>query len=495
MTDAERLFFLDQHGCAKNQVDGELLIGRLLSLGWQRTEDAASASLIIINTCGFIESAKTESLQSLMEARAAFPDAKIVLAGCLAERYMDAFKDDLPEADALFGNGDLSRFDDIVAALFADGAPSADKAAGSQKAMPADKASAASKAPSRPCVRPPQEGVCAGPRPEFLNFPGSAYVKITEGCNNCCAFCAIPVIRGELRSRPQNEIIAEIKELRERGVFEINLIGQDLAAYGRDGVPKGKSNHPVYSEEPSPLKKLLEAISALPGHFWVRLLYIHPDHFPFDILDTVAADSRILPYFDVPFQSGSDNVLAVMNRTGSRESYAALAKRVREAGAVLRTTFLTGFPGETDADAAETEEFLKQVQPDWSGCFPYSREEDTPAYSMKKQVSHKKAAERASRLEDLQTAITAERLAAHVGKEYEVLIEEIIDDPENDAGIALGRSWFQAPEVDGATIVRYELDSEDQKVAVQPGKVVKVKVLGVSGVDIDTLFLGACHDD
>lgn len=472
MTDTGRLFFLDQHGCAKNQVDGELLIGRLLALGWKRTDDAAEAALIIINTCGFIESAKTESLSSLMEARAAYPDAKIVLAGCLAERYMDAFADDLPEADALFGNGDLSRFDEIITELFT-----------------------ADKPVARPCVRPPQEGVCAGARPEFLNFPGSAYVKITEGCNNCCAFCAIPVIRGELRSRPQNDIIAEIKELRERGVFEINLIGQDLAAYGRDGVPKGKSNDPVYFEEPSPLKKLLEAISALPGHFWVRLLYIHPDHFPFDILDTVAADSRILPYFDVPFQSGSNNVLAAMNRTGSRESYAALAKRVREAGAVLRTTFLTGFPGETDADATETEEFLSLVRPDWSGCFPYSREEDTPAYSMKKQVSHKKAAERATRLEDLQTAITAERLAAHVGKEYEVLIEEIIDDPENDAGIALGRSWFQAPEVDGATIVRYELDSEEQKAAVQPGKVVKVKVLGVSGVDIDTLFLGACHDD
>lgn len=477
MTDTGRSFFLDQHGCAKNQVDGELLTGRLLALGWKRTDDPASASLIIINTCGFIESAKTESLQSLMEARAAYPDAKIVFAGCLAERYMDAFSEDLPEADALFGNGDLSRFDEVVAALFAD------------------KASAAFKTTGRPCVKPPQEGVCAGPRPELLNFPSSAYVKITEGCNNCCAFCAIPVIRGELRSRPQSDIIAEIKELRERGVFEINLIGQDLAAYGRDGVPKGKSNHPSYSEEPSPLKKLLEAISALPGHFWVRLLYIHPDHFPFDILDTVAADGRILPYFDVPFQSGSNNVLSAMNRTGSRESYAALAQRVREAGAVLRTTFLCGFPGETDEDARETEEFLKLVRPDWSGCFPYSREEDTPAYSMKKQVSHKKAAERASRLEDLQTAITSERLAAHIGKEYEVLIEEIIDDPENDAGIALGRSWFQAPEVDGATIVRYELDSEEQKAAVQPGKIVRVKVLGVSGVDIDTLFVGACHDD
>ncbi|MBQ0167637.1 MAG: 30S ribosomal protein S12 methylthiotransferase RimO [Treponema sp.] len=477
MTDTDRLFFLDQHGCAKNQVDGELLIGRLLAMGWKRTDDAENASLIIINTCGFIESAKTESLQSLMEARAAYPEAKIVFAGCLAERYMDAFSDDLPEADALFGNGDLSRFDDIVSVLFAD------------------KASAAFKTTGRPCVKPPQEGVCAGPRPEFLNFPSSAYVKITEGCNNCCAFCAIPVIRGELRSRPQSDIIAEIKELRARGVFEINLIGQDLAAYGRDGVPKGKSNHPSYSEEPSPLKKLLEEITALPGDFWVRLLYIHPDHFPFDILDTIARDSRILPYFDVPFQSGSNNVLSAMNRTGSRESYAALAQRVREAGAVLRTTFLAGFPGETDEDARETEEFLKLVRPDWSGCFPYSREEDTPAYSMKKQVSHKKAAERASRLEELQSVITQERLASHVGNEYKVLIEEIIDDPENDAGIALGRSWFQAPEVDGATIVRYELDSEEQKAAVQPGKVVRVKVLGVSGVDIDTLFVGACHDE
>lgn len=482
-------FFLDQHGCSKNQVDGELLVTRLISKGWKRTDDAALASLIITNTCGFIESAKTESLQSLMEARSAYPNSKIILAGCLAERYADDFAETLPEADAIMGNGDLSVIDSVVDSLFVNSTSSSESKINKNSCC---------KESSRPVLKMPQEGVCAGERAEFLNFPGSAYVKITEGCNNCCSFCAIPLIRGSLRSRTQKEIVSEIETLLNRGVFEINLIGQDLAAFGRDGVPSGQSGNPCYKDEPSPLAELLKEISTIKGNFWVRLLYIHPDHFPFDILPIIRNDSRILPYFDIPFQSGSTSVINAMNRVGTTESYINLAKRLREEAAdstkghdfaILRTTFLCGFPGETDDDAISTVDFLKTVEPDWSGCFTYSKEEDTVAYSMKKQISKKVAEKRTNTLRDIQTEITTKRLNKHVGKTYDVLIEEIIDDPENGTGLALGRAWFQAPEVDGAVIVRYDMENPTIVEQVRPGKIVSAKILSVTGVDLDSLIV------
>lgn len=467
-------FFLDQHGCAKNQVDGEILITRLLNKGFAYAETPEEADVILINTCGFIESAKKESLESVFAARSEFPDKKIILCGCLAERYAESFADELAsEVDAILGNGDLALLDEVVDQLFdeAKNPPTENKTPITKKA--------------------PQKGVCSQNRDYLLGFPGSAYVKITEGCNNCCSFCAIPVIRGNLRSRSQDEIIQEIKTLISNGIFEINLIGQDLAAFGRDSVPVGKSNHPIYFDGKSPLSELLEKISSIQGDFWVRLLYIHPDHFPLDILPIIKKDERILPYFDIPFQSGSSDVLKSMNRTGTQESYAELVKNIRGEldASTIRTTFLCGFPGESDKNAKETETFLKEIEPDWSGCFAYSREEDTAAYNMKNQVPTKKAEKRAEKLVEIQSAITEKRLKQHIGKTYKVLVEEIIDDAENDLGIALGRGWFQAPEVDGACIISYDLDDKNALDKVQPGKMINVKVLGVTGVDLNTVFL------
>ncbi len=462
----DKTFFLDQHGCAKNQVDGELIITRLEKLGYTKTENPEEAALIVVNSCGFIESAKVESLNSVIDARAQYPEAKILLAGCLAERYADDFAETLPEADAIFGNGDISKIDEVVERLMGRN--------------------------ERPVLTTPQQGISCGERTEFLNFKNSAFVKITEGCNNCCSFCAIPIIRGELRSRSASDIVEEIRDLLARGVFEINLIGQDLAAYGRDGITRGDSGNAGYFVEPTPLAELLRSISALEGNFWIRLLYIHPDHFPFDIIPVLNADNRILPYFDVPFQSGSKDVLKRMNRSGTPETYLNMVNRLRsdlKTLPVIRTTFLCGFPGETDENAAETAEFMKQVQPDWSGCFTYSREEDTAAYNMKKQCRQKDMEKRVDVLQEIQDGITTERLTAHVGKVLDCLMEEVIDDPEQDAGIALGRVWFQAPEVDGATIVQYELGDAEQLKKVQPGQVCQVKILGVSGVDLVAAIL------
>ena len=491
-------FFLDQRGCAKNQVDGEVIISNLIKEGWEQAESADEADLIIINSCGFIESAKKESLDALLGARKKYADKKIILAGCLAQRYAKIFKDELPEADGIFGNGDLSR----VAAF-------AKKIVKGKRAVDT----------------PEQKGVSCGERLKLLSYKNSAYVKITEGCSNHCSFCAIPLIRGELRSRPAADIVAEIKALLKRGVFEINLIGQDLAAYGTEGAaaeivgkPKtgagkaetvGKTIKAAASKTPSlsPLAALLKKISAIKGAFWIRLLYIHPDHFNPDILEVLKKDGRLLPYFDIPFQSGDDGVIRAMNRKNSADCYKGLVKKIRSAfpAAALRTTFLAGFPGETEEAAQNTLDFLNAIQPDWSGAFAYSREDDTPAALMKKQVTKKSAAARVKALQDAQEKITQKRLAGRVLKnkkrlEYDVLVEEIVDNPRkgsqgqeaaafgaddsSSASYAIGRAWFQAPEVDGNIVIEYDADDKKAAAKIKPGAVVRVRAIAVSGVDI-----------
>lgn len=457
-------FYIDQHGCAKNQVDGEILISKLIDDGFEYVENSDDADVIIINSCGFIESAKKESLDAVYNTRAAYPKKKIILTGCLAERYAKLFKESLPEADGIFGNGDLLTISEFV------------------------KSVTSSKSKKKTLVQvSKQEGVCCYNRKHFMNFKNSAYVKITEGCSNHCTFCAIPLIRGELRSRPVKDVIAEIKALLKQGFFEINLIGQDLAAYGT-----GVTDNAIFknTDGSSQLSFLLSEISKLKGNFWIRLLYIHPDHFNADILDCVKKDSRLLAYFDIPFQSGDTQIIHTMNRTGSKESYISLIKKIRKElpDCALRTTLMTGFPGETDEAFANSKEFLEAITPDWSGCFSYSREEDTPAYKFKNRVPKKIAKERAAILEEIQESITASRLKKRINKEYDVLIEELIDG-EEDTSFAIGRGWFQAPDVDGAFVVRYEKDDKNAVKAIKPGRVVRVKADRVSGVDIDSYFL------
>ncbi|WP_428769009.1 30S ribosomal protein S12 methylthiotransferase RimO [Treponema sp. HNW] len=451
-----RRFYLDQYGCAKNQVDGELIISYLEKRGYAYTEDAEKAGLIIINSCGFIESAKKESLDALFAARKAYPAAKIILAGCLSERYADVFEENLPEADAVFGNGDLNALGELLDKL---------------------------EEGKRPVIKREQKGVCAGERTKLLGFPCSAYIKITEGCNNRCSFCAIPLIRGNLRSRSADDIVDEIRSLQKRGIFEFNLIGQDLAAYGCDGACNGNSEDPLYFQSPGPLSLLLQKISALEGDFWLRLLYIHPDHFPLDILPLIQKDKRIIPYFDLPFQSGDNRIIRAMNRRGTAESYTELIRRIKAdlKDAVLRTTFLCGFPGETDEEAEHTLAFLKEIKPLWSGCFAYSAEEDTPAALIKKKIPAKTVEKRIAALQSAQEKITEELLHGYIGRVCDVLVEERIEDEETSFG--LGRCRFQAPEADGICVIRFDPDAENAH-SVFPGAVVKVRIDGVRGVDV-----------
>lgn len=441
-------FFIDQHGCAKNQTDGELLAGFLINKGYKLTLNADEADFILVNSCGFIQSAKKESIDAIYNIKKAYPDAKIILTGCLAERYANELIEQMPELDGVFGNGDLSKISSFMNKV--------------RKERSAQTFS--------------QKGVCGGQRPVLFNFPGSAFVKITEGCSNHCSFCAIPLIRGEVRSRPEEEILEEIRQLISDGLYEINLIGQDLAVYGK--------------EFGTSLAKLLKKISRIKGDFIVRPLYIHPDHFTDDIIEAIQSSPKLLPYFDIPFQSADDDIIKAMNRTGSYKKYTELVAKLRRElpAAVLRTTFLTGFPGESDLAADNTLRFLKEIQPDWSGCFPYSREEDTPAYNMKPRVPAKTAKARAARLEEVQSAITAERLARYTGQELNILVEELVAGEEGE-GLAIGRAWFQAPEVDGSVVIRYDLDDKNAVNAVKPGSVVTVKVLAGTGLDLDSVFI------
>lgn len=450
-------FYLDQHGCAKNQTDGELIITYLENAGFKQTLNASEADFILVNSCGFINSAKKESIDAVYNIKAAYPKAKIILTGCLAERYSKLMFDSMPELDGVFGNGNLAKIADFMKQY---------KIESSERFIKTY----------------PQLGICSASRKTLLNFSGSAYVKITEGCSNHCSFCAIPLIRGEVRSRPTESVVQEIKELVEKGIYEINLIGQDLAAFGL--------------ENKESLPYLLSKISELKGDFVVRLLYIHPDHFTKDIIKEIKKDSRFLHYFDIPFQTGDDDIILAMNRIGPASEYIETISYIKSElpDAVIRTTFLTGFPGETDKNAENTYNFLKEIRPDWSGCFTYSREEDTPAYSMKPRVPAKVAKARAERLEQLQSSITEENLKKYVGITTDVLIEEIITNDQevsedSDEGLALGRAWFQAPEVDGCVVVRYDLTQKRDVEAVKPGNLVSVKILSVSGVDLDSRFI------
>ena len=386
-------------------------------------------------------------------------------------------------------------------------------------------------------------------RTRLFDYPGTAHVKITEGCSNRCSYCAIPLIRGNLRSRPVEEVLAECAALVSRGIHELVLIGQDLGSYGLDlrrtsaprrrgatgagqdatgaGVAAGADVVPLAGAASAGqdgasagqdgarlLPELLAGLSALPGDFRVRTLYIHPDNFPAGILPLMAADERLLPYFDLPFQHASARILKAMNRRGSAEVYLELLDRVRSAlpDAVIRSTFLLGFPGETDEDFAALRDFQEKARLDWLGAFAYSREEGTAAYALRPAVSRKVVAERKRAVEEAQERITRTGLERFVVRELRVLVEEEAapvpgpggrgsdgeggrgsgavgpgpvgtgpaDLGEADEEFSLGRAWMQAPEVDGLTVLRGRR---------RPGELVRARILAVAGVDFDAAIL------
>lgn len=437
--------YIESLGCAKNQVDSEILLSYAEDSGYIRTDNVENADVIVVNTCGFIESAKEESINTFFALKNKKPDAKIVLSGCLAQRYGSVME--LEEADAIFGNRDLSLFPSLLETL--------EKETKQSVLIP----------------EYPDPDRERDDRNELLSFPRSAYLKISEGCNHCCSYCAIPVIRGPLRSRPFEKVVEEAKRLISTGVYEINIIAQDLGAYGLD----------IYGE--SRFVSLMDTLSSLEGDFVLRMLYIHPDTFPLDLIDLVASREKILPYFDIPVQHADHDILLKMRRTGSGDEYASLFEKIREKNpdAVIRTTLMLGFPGEDRAAFDKLLDFIRKAQPDWMGSFLYSREEDTPAYKMRNKKEHDKAQKTASlwqkELEEKQSEITAERLERFVGKEYRCLVEETIDGED----LAIGRIYSQAPDVDGLTVIMGR--------GLKSGDVVRVGIRKVRGVDLEGILI------
>jgi ribosomal protein S12 methylthiotransferase len=433
-------YFLDPFGCVKNQVDAENMMAHLNNAGWEYSDDAEQADLIIVNSCGFIESAKQESIDAVIGWRKLYPSKKILLAGCLSQRYEKELKETLTESDGFMGVENPAQIVEKAADILNIDFNGLKKAAQKKNAL------------------------STGDRP-LLSLPGSAYVKISEGCSNCCSYCAIPLIRGSLVSRLIPDILDECRVLLNRGIKELCIIGQDIGAFGKDEKNESK------------LPELLNAISALEGHFWVRLLYIHPDHFPLQILDLIEKDKRFLPYFDIPFQHASTKILTAMNRTkiSPVNKYLELINtiRTRLPDAVIRSTFLLGFPGETDEDFNELLDFQQKAKIDWLGCFVYSREEGTTSYSMKNRVSKKTAQIRKQKIEQCQIPITEKIMDRFVGQSLEVLIEENISED-----IWLGRLYCQAPEIDGAAVIT------GNDTNLQLGDIVPCKVMTRRGFDL-----------
>jgi len=438
----DRTFYLENLGCSKNQVDAEVMIASLEKDGWNYAKDPDNAELIIVNTCGFIEAAKAESIDTAISFRDTYPGKKILMAGCFAQRYGSDLLDKMPEIDGVFGNLNLQIVPEVAKSVFLG---------------------------DRPAILP-LEGSSRPERKSLLSFPGSAYVKISEGCNHRCSYCAIPIIRGNLRSRTVEDVLSEIKGLLSSGILEINLIAQDLAALGTDRKEKD-------------FIKLLGEISKLSGTFWIRLLYIHPDFFPLELLDVVAADKRILPYFDIPFQHAAKPVLSGMGRKGSSAEYLDLVKTIRRKipESIIRSTFMVGFPGETAAYRRELFYFQAAASLDWVGTFIYSREEDTRAYSMRGSLSHKFIQPIASKfkrkLEMKQMEITERQMDRFVGLDMDILIEEKVE----FESMALGRAYVHAAEVDGSVVVL-----TDKAI---PGKFMKCRITGRNGIDLEAVPL------
>ncbi|HDQ15159.1 MAG TPA: 30S ribosomal protein S12 methylthiotransferase RimO [Sediminispirochaeta sp.] len=433
-----KTFYIERLGCAKNQVDAEFLYDKLINAGWTYSEKADEAELIIVNTCGFIQSAKEESLETTLEARRLYPGKKILLAGCLAQRYGQELAHKLPELDGVFGNHDLDQIVSVADQVVEGARP----------------------------VHIPEWSFAERRRSRLFSSPNSAYVKISEGCNHFCSFCAIPIIRGPLKSAALESVVDEIKGLLDRGVVELNLIAQDLASFGSD---RGVLEFPL----------LLRKISELPGDFWLRLLYIHPDSFPIEILSIMRDDPRILPYFDIPFQHASSKILSSMGRVGSATGYLKLIDRVRNElpDAVLRTSFLVGYPGEGKKEFQELKRFQKDVAFDWAGVFVYSREEGTRSFRMGNPLSrsfqHRRAEGWKKELEELQREISGQRMHRFLNRQLRVLVEEKVEGED----LALGRAYLQAPEVDGVSVILSE--------AHAPGEWIDTRVVKVNNFDLE----------
>ncbi len=398
-------------GCPKNQMDAELMLAKLEKAGFEITAESGLADVVIVNTCGFIEDAKRESIDNILEFAQLKKEGqikRIIVTGCLAERYQQELVKELPECDSVLG---LGANGDIVEAV--------------QKVTDGE---SVHRFPPKECWS--LEGDRLQTTPHFF-----AYLRIADGCDNRCTYCAIPLIRGGLRSRPMENILAEAAKLVADGVKELVLVAQDTTVYGKD----------LYGEVRLPA--LLRELCRIDGLKWIRLLYCYPEHITDELLDVMATEEKVLPYMDMPLQHASGKVLRAMNRPGDRASLTALVKRIRDKvpNITLRTTVMTGFPGETKQDFEELCAFIQDAQFERLGCFAYSAEEGTPAATLPDQVPEKVKFRRRDIVMEEQSRISDRRNEAMIGKTLTVLVESF----DKYAECWFGRSEGDAPDIDG----------------------------------------------
>lgn len=433
-------------GCGKNAVDAEVMAG-LLSEGGFALVAGGRADAAVLNTCGFVRAAKEESIEAILSLAAEKRRGRIrclVVAGCMARRYRDELPELLPEVDLFLGPGDIPDLPGRLAGVLAEKGPSPFPSG--QRSLSGGGAALPDEAYGH---RIPEAGT------------GAAFLKILEGCDNRCAYCAIPAIRGPLKSRDRESLLAEARLLVRHGARELNLIGQDITAYGRDRGEKGG------------LVSLVRALCSVRGVRWVRLLYLYPARVDDGIVDLLRSEEKVCRYLDIPVQHIDEGILRRMGRTYGPDDLYRMLDRLRSGvpGIFLRTSLIVGFPGETRASFDRLLRFVHEARWDYLGVFPYSREEGTPAYRMPSQVPERRKEERARRVRDVQVDLLAARNASLVGERLDVLVEKT-----GPAGKAAGRHRGQAPEVDGSVI----LSGFDGKA----GSIVRARVTGAREWDL-----------
>lgn len=428
-----RYFHLLSLGCAKNLVDSEVILGTMTGAGWQFAEDPEKADVLIVNTCGFIQAAVEEAIDEIFELvkiKERHPYKRLVVVGCLVQRYKEKLAEDLPEVDLFVGTEGVVEIAELLAKL--------DVGEMLQR------------------VVLPARFLMTHKTPRLLSTPPfRAWLKITEGCNNGCSYCMIPAIRGNLRSRSLEDLVKEAQHLEMLGVKELSLIAQDSTAYGRD--LNGTVNLELL------VRHLLDHTS-IP---WLRLLYLYPTGVSEQLLDMIAGNDRITPYLDIPMQHVNDGILKAMNRHYTGDDLYKLIEKIRNRipGIALRTTFLVGFPGESEKAFMEIEKFLRQVRIDHVGVFPYANEEGAPSEKFAQQLPEKEKQKRAEALLAVQAELSAETQKKYLGRVEPVLIEGFSS--ETDL-LLQGRTRYQAPEVDGCLLINDGI--------ANPGDIVQVLI-------------------
>jgi len=404
-------------GCSKNLCDSEVMLGLIEKQQLEITNDPAEAEIIIVNTCGFIEAAKEESINTILQM-AAYKQKLcryLIVTGCLAQRYAKDLLQDMPEIDAVVGT---NAYEDIVQVI--------ERLLKGERVVQLEKTTGQVKVPA---------GLRKLTTPSYL-----AYLKIAEGCDNFCSFCAIPYIRGRYVSKPYEEVLAEAKSLVDRGVKELILIAQDTTRYGEDLYKKVR------------LAELLHDLNGLEGLKWIRVMYCYPNNFNEDLITAFATLPKVCKYVDLPLQHASDRLLTAMHRYDKKKDVKQLLRKLRERipGIVIRTTFIVGFPGETEADFAELKEFVQEERFENAGVFTYSQEENTVAAQLPEQIPEETKQNRYHELMSLQAGISEEIRQEQEGREFEVLVENYDKDTPD---LAVGRSYREAPDIDGEVFI------------------------------------------